>query len=840
MQNKRSSITRVLHQRLTELVHPLARALPLILIAALLASSAQAASTITAVDSGGNVGQFPSLVLDGSGFPVVSYWDTTNDDLKLAHCNDPDCAGGDESLITLDSVGDVGRFTSLALDGSGNPVISYWDGSNGDLKLAHCNDANCAGGDESLVTVDSIGDVGWSTSLALDGSGFPVVSYWDATNSDLKLVHCNDPNCAGGDESIVTLDSDGSVGLQSSLALDGSGFPVISYRAAGNRWLKLVHCNDPNCTGGGDTIVILDSDGNVGEYPSLVLDGSGFPVVSYYDATNDDLKLAHCNDPNCAGGDESIIAVDSGGWSTSLALDGSGNPVISRYDAINADLKLAHCNDPNCAGGDESLFTVDSAGDVGLYTSLALDSAGFPVISYYDVSNGDLKLAHCDDGNCEPEMDVRGNSLSITDGDTTPSTADHTDFGVGSCPVSHTFSIQNTGSADLSLTDNPRVSIGGTDAADFSLTNDASTPIAANGQTTFEVTFSPSAFGLRKATLRIANNDADENPYNFSIQGTGIAAASSFLDVPPHHWAWQFIESIFCAGLTAGFPDGTYRPDNPVTRAEIAVFLKRGIHGGTYSPPTPDGSHPFNDIAGHWAEAWIEDLFDEGFTSGFPDGTYRPDNQVTRAEMAVFLKKAIHGSAYTSPTPDGSHPFGDVAGHWAEAWIEDLYDEGITSGYPDGTYRPENQVTRAEMAVFLVSAFNLPLFAPPVIALFELQIGSPTYIPDERGCEHMGAGGKVYDHQGAPIVGLAVRMGGELGGLSIGLLDTLTGSAADRFGFGGYYFDLSDMPVASEGTLWIQVLDPSSGLPLSNKVFLDTFENCEQNLVFVNWQQVGG
>ena len=183
----------------------------------------------------------------------------------------------------------------------------------------------------------------------------------------------------------------------------------------------------------------------------------------------------------------------------------------------------------------------------------------------------------------------------------------------------------------------------------------------------------------------------------------------TFIDVPPDHWAYPFIEAIATAGLTAGFPDGTYRPDNPVTRGEMAVFLKKGIHGGSYSPPTPDGSHPFSDISGHWAEAWIEDLFDEGFTSGFPDGTYRPQNQVTRAEMAVFLKKAIHGSAYTSPTPDGSHPFSDIAGHWAEAWIEDLFDEGITSGFPDGTYRPENQVTRAEMAVFLVNAFNLPL-----------------------------------------------------------------------------------------------------------------------------------
>ena len=101
-------------------------------------------------------------------------------------------------------------------------------------------------------------------------------------------------------------------------------------------------------------------------------------------------------------------------------------------------------------------------------------------------------------------------------------------------------------------------------------------------------------------------------------------------------------------------------------------------------------------------------MYDEGMTGGFPDGTNRPQKNVTRAELAVFLLKAIHGSGYTPPAPAGGS-FSDVSGHWAEAWIEQLKAEGITSGYPDGTYRPENPVTRAEMAVFLVKAFGLPL-----------------------------------------------------------------------------------------------------------------------------------
>ena len=136
-----------------------------------------------------------------------------------------------------------------------------------------------------------------------------------------------------------------------------------------------------------------------------------------------------------------------------------------------------------------------------------------------------------------------------------------------------------------------------------------------------------------------------------------------------------------------------------------------------------------------------------------------------------------------------------------------------------------------------------PELTPPVTAepgaQFELLPGSPLFQPDLRSCEHMGVGGHVYDSAGAPIVGLAIRLGGQLASLPIGPLDTLSGSASDRFGFGGYYFEISDTPTASDGTIWVQVLDASSGLPLSDQVFLDTFATCDQNLIFVSWKQAG-
>jgi hypothetical protein len=124
-----------------------------------------------------------------------------------------------------------------------------------------------------------------------------------------------------------------------------------------------------------------------------------------------------------------------------------------------------------------------------------------------------------------PEINIQGNANSIVDGDVTPSETDHTDFGSAATvseTVTRTFTIQNTGTAALTLGgDSPYVTIGGNNAADFSVTAIPSSSVAAAGSTTFEITFDPSALGLRTATLSIANNDSDENPYNFSIQGTG-------------------------------------------------------------------------------------------------------------------------------------------------------------------------------------------------------------------------------------------------------------------------------------------------------------------------------
>ncbi|AWI24843.1 hypothetical protein HYN49_02460 [Flavobacterium pallidum] len=127
-----------------------------------------------------------------------------------------------------------------------------------------------------------------------------------------------------------------------------------------------------------------------------------------------------------------------------------------------------------------------------------------------------------------PEIDLLGNSISITNGDSTPSAADHTDFGsvAFAGTVVRTFTIKNTGASALNLSGTPRVQLSG--SSSFSVTTQPSAAsVPANGSLTFQITYTSGAFTAENATVSISNNDSDEGTYTFAITGIGTPSVAS-------------------------------------------------------------------------------------------------------------------------------------------------------------------------------------------------------------------------------------------------------------------------------------------------------------------------
>ena len=188
---------------------------------------------------------------------------------------------------------------------------------------------------------------------------------------------------------------------------------------------------------------------------------------------------------------------------------------------------------------------------------------------------------------------------------------------------------------------------------------------------------------------------------------------TSFGDVTGTSPYWKAVEGIYAAGITGGCspgPDHYYCPAAAVDRAQMAVFLLRGMNGASYNPPSVGGSTGFTDVpASHWAAAWIKQLAVEGMTAGCGSGLFCPGQPVDRAQMAVFLLRAKHGSNYVPPVMGSTTGFTDVpTDHWAAPWIKQLAAEGITSGCGPGLFCPAIAVTREQMAVFISNTFNIP------------------------------------------------------------------------------------------------------------------------------------
>ena len=211
--------------------------------------------------------------------------------------------------------------------------------------------------------------------------------------------------------------------------------------------------------------------------------------------------------------------------------------------------------------------------------------------------------------------------------------------------------------------------------------------------------------------------------YSFAGAKSGGAAATTatlefhattFYDVPGNYPFWRYIEGFYAMGMTTGCGSTpfSYCPDNAATRADMAVFLLRAMHGGSYQPPPSTGVFPDLPVAGkEWMQPWVEEFYREGLTTGCGGDPLQfcPETPATRAVTAVYILRSTKGVSYQPPASTGVFADLPVAGkEWMQPWVEESYREGITTGCADNPlqYCPETSDTRGAVAAAISRAYS--------------------------------------------------------------------------------------------------------------------------------------
>lgn len=193
---------------------------------------------------------------------------------------------------------------------------------------------------------------------------------------------------------------------------------------------------------------------------------------------------------------------------------------------------------------------------------------------------------------------------------------------------------------------------------------------------------------------------------------TSVSFATGFSDVEKGERFYDEIMYLTNESIITGFPNGTFQSDAAVTRAQAAIMVGRALG---YDGTLQNTKYP--DVSGK-ASGYIAALTAKGIITGYPDGTYRPNNVVTRAEMAIFLNRA-----FVSSELKGTEYFTDV-GPAMKAYnsIANLRSLGVAMGYPDGTFRPTEKLDRKQFAAFLARVMNPEEFVPKQVNLNDMTL----------------------------------------------------------------------------------------------------------------------
>lgn len=195
------------------------------------------------------------------------------------------------------------------------------------------------------------------------------------------------------------------------------------------------------------------------------------------------------------------------------------------------------------------------------------------------------------------------------------------------------------------------------------------------------------------------DNDGDNNGHSHgsgegSISIPGTASPSSDI---AGHWAEENIQQLKAKGAITGYPDGSFKPDHHITRAEFVTVLVKA-----YGMPAAAGK-VFSDTANHWARDYIATAYRAGIVTGYSESGFGPNDLITREQMVVMVAKAAKIEA--TSTKVSFKDSGKIS-KWAIGYLAAVTDKGIIGGYPNGTFNPQGKATRAEAVTAIVKALK--------------------------------------------------------------------------------------------------------------------------------------
>ncbi|MGB0431027.1 MAG: choice-of-anchor D domain-containing protein, partial [Bacteroidia bacterium] len=456
-----------------------------------------------------------TLTLSGSS-PYVSISGTNSSDFSVTYTPSNSIAIGSSTKFKIEfNPSDSGTRTatiSIANDDSDENPYTFdieGEGVEPEIKISG-NNTEIVDGDDTPSSTDhtdfgnvlaSSGTV--SRTYTIENTGTSTLTLNGTSTSYIKITGTN-----SSDFTVTSQPSSATISANSSLTF------VIEF--------------DPSATGTRTATISASSDDSDEGFYNFDVEGEGIEP---------EIKISG-NSTEIADGDAIPSTTDDTDFGSAVKTTGSVSKTYTIENTGGATLNLSGSSPyVSISGSNKSNFSVTSAPN----NSIAAGSSTTFTVTFVPSAKGtrEATLAISSDDADEgtytfdiegfgtsPEIRLRGNDIKISDGHTTPSVDDHTDFeetGIASGTISRTFTIDNLGTGDLVLGGSPIVALSGTNAADFEvITQPSTTTIAESDTAFFIIEFDPSAIGSSTATVTIESNDLNEATYTFTIEGTGI------------------------------------------------------------------------------------------------------------------------------------------------------------------------------------------------------------------------------------------------------------------------------------------------------------------------------